>query len=297
MKAMFSVEPPDAELHQLDADVCTWLSAYTLAFLNPFSRLLLGAGNLVQAWLRVRRWVARRVDERLADGRSYDDMMQVILDAHCRDGTPISRRDAVVEIMILMGGGWESVAAALSWTLGLLPQNADAQQRLYDEVDALGGAVPTYDDLDRLPWAKACFEESLRLQGPPFMLRFATVDDTIGGYRIRRGNLVGVSLYALHRDSRWWGSDADSYDPMRFYDKDVVAARPNLAFIPFGAGPHRCFGASMGYISAQFLLAQLHQRFRLQLPPDWIAQHDPAVPWPVKGEVPAVLTKVAAAAK
>jgi cytochrome P450 len=297
MKAMFSVEPPDAELHQLDADVCTWLSAYTLAFLNPFSRLLLGAGNLVQAWLRVRRWVARRVDERLADGRSYDDMMQVILDAHCRDGTPISRRDAVVEIMILMGGGWESVAAALSWTLGLLPQNADAQQRLYDEVDALGGAVPTYDDLDRLPWAKACFEESLRLQGPPFMLRFATVDDTIGGYRIRRGNLVGVSLYALHRDSRWWGPDADSYDPMRFYDKDVVAARPNLAFIPFGAGPHRCFGASMGYISAQFLLAQLHQRFRLQLPPDWIAQHDPAVPWPVKGEVPAVLTKVAAAAK
>jgi hypothetical protein len=30
---------------------------------------------------------------------------------------------------------------------------------------------------------------------------------------------------------------------MRFYDKDIVAARPNLAFMPFGAGPHRCFGA------------------------------------------------------
>jgi len=44
---------------------------------------------------------------------------------------------------------------------------------------------------------------------------------------------------------------------MRFYGKDIVAARPNLAFIPFGAGPHRCFGAAMGYLQVQFLLAKL----------------------------------------
>jgi hypothetical protein len=30
---------------------------------------------------------------------------------------------------------------------------------------------------------------------------------------------------------------------MRFYDEDIVATRPNPAFIPFGAGPHGCFGA------------------------------------------------------
>jgi cytochrome P450 len=44
---------------------------------------------------------------------------------------------------------------------------------------------------------------------------------------------------------------------MRFYDTNIVAARPNLAFMPFGAGPHRCFGAAMGYLQVQFLLAQL----------------------------------------
>jgi cytochrome P450 len=44
---------------------------------------------------------------------------------------------------------------------------------------------------------------------------------------------------------------------MRFYDKDIVAARPNPAFMPFGAGPHRCFGAAMGYLQVQFLLTQL----------------------------------------
>ena len=44
---------------------------------------------------------------------------------------------------------------------------------------------------------------------------------------------------------------------MRIYDKDIVAARPNPAFMPFGAGPYRRFVAAMGYLQVQFLLAQL----------------------------------------
>ena len=84
---------------------------------------------------------------------------------------------------------------------------------------------------------------------------------------------------------------------MRFYDKDIVAARPNLAFMPFGAGPHRCFGAAMRYLQAQFLLAQIHQRFRIQTRPGCASRHDPGLPWPVAGGVPAVLTKVGAPVK
>jgi cytochrome P450 len=297
MRAMFSLELADADVQQLQADVTTWLSTFTNTsiFLGPIPRLLPGAGNPVQAWLRVRRWAKRRLDERLAD-RPYDDMMQVILDAHRRDVRPISRRDAITEITTLVLGGWESVSSALAWALGLLPQNPQAQQRLYDEVDGLGGVVPTFDDLDRLHWAKACFDEGQRLRGFPFLLRFAMTDDTIGGYRIRKGSLIVISPYTIHHDSRWWGSNVDSYDPMRFYDKDIVAARPNLAFIPFGAGPLRCIGAAMGDMSAQFLLAQLHQRFRMQTPPGWVARQDPAQPLPVDGGVQVVLTKVPAAA-
>ena len=168
MRMVFSIELTDAELHQVEVDVRAWISpfTYSLGFLGH-PRLLLEAGNIAQAWLRMRRWVLRRVDERLADGQSYDDTMQVVLDAHRRDGRSIRRRDAVMDIMGLMGGGWESVAASLAWTLGLLPQNPAAQQRLYDEVDGLGGAVPTFDDLDRLQWAGAwSVAEGLVVPGP-----------------------------------------------------------------------------------------------------------------------------------
>lgn len=43
------------------------------------------------------------------------------------------------------------------------------------------------------------------------------IDDVVGGYRIRRGTLIGISIYTLQRDPRWWVPDADSYEPMRFY--------------------------------------------------------------------------------
>lgn len=295
MRAMFTKEPPDDMLERLDIDIRTLMAgASSPLFLSPPPRLLPGDGNPVQAWLRMRKWVTQQIEERLTDDTSYDDLLQVLLDARYEDGTPISQRDAVTEAIMLIGGGYETVVAALAWTLALLPQNPQAQQRLYDEIDDIGAATPTYDDLDRLQWAKACFDEGQRLQGLLLQPRFAMIDDTIGGYRIRRGNLIGIPIYNLQRDPRWWGPDADSYEPMRFYDKEIVADRPNLAFLPFGAGPHRCFGAAMGYLEAQFLLTQIFQRFRIQTPPGWSPRHDSAVVWPVKDGVPAVLTKVPA---
>jgi hypothetical protein len=83
MRAMFSLELAETEASQLNADVKTWLSTFTntSVFIGPMPRVLPGAGNPIQAWMRVRRWAKRRLDERLAD-RRYDDMMRVILDAH-----------------------------------------------------------------------------------------------------------------------------------------------------------------------------------------------------------------------
>ncbi|VBA59849.1 Putative cytochrome P450 132 [Mycobacterium attenuatum] len=298
MRAMFTMGLSDDELHRLDADVRTLMqSASSPLLLGAPPRVLPGDGNPLQAWLRMRRWVQRRVEERLADSRSYNDLLQILLDARYEDGTPISPRDVITEAIMLIGGGYETVVAALAWTLALLAQNPQAQRRLYEEVDALGGALPCYADLDRLEWAKACFEEGQRLQGLLLQPRFAMIDDIIGGYRIRRGTLIGLPIYALQRDPRWWGPDADKYEPIRFYDKDIVAARPNLAFLPFGAGPHRCFGAAMGYLEAQFFLAQVHQRFRIQIRAGWAPEHDPALPWPVKGGVPAVVSKIPVAAQ
>lgn len=281
VRAMFSRTLPEDELRQLEADIrVVFFSVAAPLFLGPPPRVLPGADNGVQAWRRVRKWVNAQIERRLAEGRPSDDMMQVILDARYQDGTPISRRDAITEMIMLVGGGYENTVAALSWTFWFLDRNPDARQRLCDEVDALDGAAPTLEDLDQLRWTKACFDEGQRLQAHPFTPRFAMADDIVGGFRIRRGNVVGIPVHVLHRDPRWWGPNPDAYDPMRFYDKEIVAARPNLAFVPFSAGPHRCFGASMGYLQAQFVLALVHQRFLLRAAGTGAAIPDTAPPWP-----------------
>jgi cytochrome P450 len=219
------------------------------------------------------------------------------MSARYEDGTPISRKDLATELIILLAGGYETVVASLSWTLALLSGNPGPRQLLVDEVNELRYRTLGFDDLERLSWTKACFDEGQRLQGHPFHPRFAMVDDVIGGYRIPRGTLVGVSMHSLHRDPRWWGSEPDAYDPNRFYDKDIVAARPNLAFIPFGAGPHRCIGSALAYMNAQFLLALIYQRYELHTPPGWTPRHASTFSVTLRGGLPVTLTHAVAAAR
>ena len=110
-------------------------------------------------------------------------------------------------------------------------------------------------------------------------------DDTIDGYFIPKGTIVGVSVYALHRDQRWW-DNPDQFDPSRFTDRDAVAARPSLAYIPFGAGPHRCIGSQMGYMNAMFILTLLHQRFELAIDPGWRPVHASTFSCTISGGLP-----------
>ena len=42
--------------------------------------------------------------------------------------------------------------------------NQDVQQKAHEEIDGVTGGdrLPTYDDLDRLPYIKAIYKETLR---------------------------------------------------------------------------------------------------------------------------------------
>lgn len=293
LRAMYSTSLSEAELEQTDKDLRLLMRALAAGVLfakPPVPVPLPGVENLPMAWRRMRRLVKRLLDERLAHPIEGTDLMQLLIDARYDDGTGLSRKDLCMELIILMAGGYETVVASLSHTLAHLSLNPEPLQKLYDEINALDGAVPTLDDLGRLPWAKACFDEGQRLQGHPFHPRVAMRDTELAGFHIPRGALVGVPMYTLQRDERWW-PDGDRYDPTRFTDKETVLARPNLAFIPFGAGPHHCIGSGMAYMNAQFLLALIFQRYRITTPEDWTPQHASTFSTTLEGGLPVTLTR------
>jgi cytochrome P450 len=276
LRAMFSSSITDREIHETDIDLRTFMSLMAApTMMSPRPKLLPGRDrtSALTSMRRLRSLSRRLVRERRKNPIDKPDLLSLLLEARYDDGSPLSERDLIMELMILMAGGYETVVASLSWTLALLLSSPGHLARLQAEVDALGGAVPTPADLPRLTWAKACFDEGQRLQGHPLNPRFAMDDDVIGGYLVPRYSIVGPSLYSIHRDPRWW-PEPDVYDPNRFIDESLVGARPRLAFMPFGSGRHHCIGTGMAYMNAQFLLALIFQRYRLSLPPGWTPRHN-----------------------
>jgi cytochrome P450 len=296
MRSMYSTSMPADQLVRIDKDIRMMMAAAGTigggpATLPPNLLPLPGLDSVPAAYQRLRRLAGRMIDERLANPIERADLLDVVTKATEADGSPIARKDMLNELIILMGGGFDTVVNAVAWTLGLLTLNPQPRQRLYDEVDTvLGGARPTLADLGKLTWTKACFDEGQRLQGGPLNTRFAMADLELAGYQFPKGTLFGVGWYSIHRDPRWW-PDPERFDPTRFTDKDVAAARPTNAFVPFGAGPHHCIGSGMAYMNAQFLLAIIAQRYRLTTPTGWRPRHDYALATGIKGGLPVTLSR------
>ncbi|WP_228785977.1 cytochrome P450 [Nocardia terpenica] len=291
LRAMYTTRLDDRRIRQVDEDIRRMMRtmAFGVYLSGPPNPFPIGSSSLPLTVLRLYRMVDGLIERRLAHPIEGTDLMGLLLDSRYEDGTGLGRRDLRAELIILMGGGYETVVASLSHTLGHLCVNPEPAQRLYGEIDELGGATPTLADLPRLVWAKACFDEGQRLQGHPMNPRIALRDSELGGFRIPRGTLVGTPVYTLHRDERWW-AEPDRYDPTRFTDP-AHRARPNNAFIPFGAGPHHCIGSGLAYMNAQFLLTLIFQRYRLETPPGWRPRHASTFSITLDGGLPVTVSR------
>ncbi|WP_134083011.1 cytochrome P450 [Mycobacteroides salmoniphilum] len=293
LRAMFSSSISEDEIRNTDIDIRMGMAlAGAASMMMPIPPLFPWPGrqsvprSVARIYMLARKLIRRRRESPV----DTKDLLDILLDARYEDGSPISERDLAMELIILIGGGYETVVASLSWTLALLLAHPEHLAKLYDEIDSLGGAVPTAEDLPRLPWAKACFDEGQRLQGHPINPRFSMADNELGGYVVPKFTIVGAPMYAIHRDPRWW-PNPDVYDPTRFTDEMLTRARPRLAFMPFGSGPHHCVGTGLAYMNAQFLLTIIFQRYRLHLQRGWSPQHKFSFSVTVSGGLPVNLSR------
>lgn len=168
-------------------------------------------------------------------------------------------------IVTFIGAGHETTANALSWSLYLLSQAPDARERIEREADdVLADGLLRLEDLDRLVFTRAVIEEAMRLYPPaPFMSRAAIEDDRIGSLKIPRGSTVMVAPYVLHRHRTLW-EDPDDFVPERFLP-ERRSLIDRFAYLPFGAGPRVCIGASFSLQEAMIVLAHIVRSVRLDL--------------------------------
>lgn len=200
------------------------------------------------------------IAERSAHGpRPVPDLLDLLrAGADPETGRTMTRDELRDNLLTFIVAGHETTALTLAWALYLCAFDPAVQDRAADEARAvLGDRAATAADLPALPLTARIVDETLRLYPPAaFLSRTSRVHDRLCGREVRPGDTIMLPIYALHRHHLLWDRP-DSFDPDRF-----LTPPGRFAFLPFGAGPRICIGASFAIQEAVVILSTLLSRFR-----------------------------------
>lgn len=202
------------------------------------------------------RAIAARAAAPRTDG---PDLLDLLLNAQDPEtGRRMTREELRDNLLTFIVAGHETTALTLAWALYLCAFDPLVQQRAAAEAQAaLGDRAATASDLAALPYVTRVVNEALRLYPPAaFLSRTARAADRLCGREVLPGDTVMLPIYALHRHHLLWDRP-EAFDPDRF-----ETAPNRYAFLPFGAGPRICIGASFAMQEAVIILATLLARFR-----------------------------------
>ncbi|MCA9557279.1 MAG: cytochrome P450 [Myxococcales bacterium] len=222
-------------------------------------------GNL-RFW-RSARTLRRVTDDligaRRAEGGDHDDLLGLLMAARDPEtGEGMSDQQLRDETLTMLLAGHETTANGLTWSLHLLGLHPAIRRRLQAELDAvLGDRAPTPDDHRALPYTRQVVQEALRLYPPVWIVeRMAEADDVLGGYRVKKGTMVLMSQWAVHRSPRLW-TNPEAFDPDRFGPDRPAPGR--FAYFPFSRGQRQCIGDRFAELEMVLVLATLLQRYTL----------------------------------
>eukprot|EP01139_Manchomonas_bermudensis_P006862 Amastigsp_a178387_34.p2 type:complete len:493 gc:universal Amastigsp_a178387_34:1488-10(-) len=214
--------------------------------------------------------IARKITEqRAVAGGAADQRACDILALYAKDaiakGVELPVRDMRDTCINFMIAGRDTTATALSWQFFELMTRPQVLAKLRSEIDsALGDAAADYESVQRLDYAQALFNETLRLHpSVPSDAKTSIAEDTApNGVRIPPNTGVMYSPYLFGRSEALWGPDAGDFKPERW----LGAPQPSrFKFISFNAGPRTCLGIPVANLEAKLLTAAIVQRFELEL--------------------------------
>jgi len=206
--------------------------------------------------------MARFLRERSAADDPPDDFMTRLLRAFGETHPPDEAAKLALENAVtFLVAGHETTANALTWALYILSEQQEIQDVLAAEArDAMTEREPEAI-LEWLPYLRWVLDEVLRLYPPaPRIERQALADDEVCGQPIRKGDLVSIWPWLVHRHRGLW-RDPEVFDPENF-SPEAKARQQRFQYIPFGAGPRVCIGAQFATAEALLILAVWLARYR-----------------------------------
>lgn len=104
-------------------------------------------------------------------------------------------------ILGLMPAAMDTTVWGTSWVLYTLASQPEWQAKVAREARDCGGTFT----LDHLPVTRRVVREVMRLYPPaPLVVRAASKQQELGGFRLKKGHTAIVSIYAMHRHRKFW---------------------------------------------------------------------------------------------
>ncbi|KAJ2939562.1 hypothetical protein O0L34_g14271 [Tuta absoluta] len=168
------------------------------------------------------------------------------------------------EILVLVIAGTDTSAVGAAFTTLMLARHPHEQEKVYKELKEVFGSsdrlvVP--EDLPRLKYLEQVIKESLRLYPPvPLVTRQAEQHLTLpSGLTVTREHPLMLNIWAIHRNPRYWGADAEVFRPARWNHALTHPAQ----FMLFGYGTRNCAGYRYAMQSMKTVLATMLRRYRV----------------------------------
>ncbi|MCC2280993.1 cytochrome P450, partial [Streptomyces sp. ET3-23] len=253
---LFSWQMDDATARQFALALLTLVGNSTLRALFPWA-----AGLPLPVNRRFERAACEIIDtidamiQRHLDTTDTQDLFTALMAAH--DAEQLNHTEVRDEIRSVMIAGSETLGATIAWILYHITVDPDLKGRVLDEIDK---ATP------EMPLLHRVIRETQRLHAPVMITRKTVRRTYVGNVQLPIGGDVLLSPYLAHHNQTIY-QQPDLFVPDRWLPHRSQNL-PRTAFIPFGAGVHKCLGRHFAIAAIRTVVPTLLQRLNLELAPD-----------------------------
>ncbi|CAG8515079.1 1851_t:CDS:2 [Paraglomus brasilianum] len=167
----------------------------------------------------------------------------------------------------ITSGGIDTSSNLICSIIYCIVKHPEVKKRLRFELDTVLGTDPvriiSHEDLNKLEYTEAVIQEVSRLHPvTPFVSRLPDKDDVIGGYPIKGGELLFVSVSGIQLHPKHWHNPKE-FNPDRFLERDRSSIK--CEFPMFGGGLRLCPGRQLAMTEMKIIIAMIFRKYDPEL--------------------------------